>query len=516
MRLSFVLMGLSAAEPIRPADPPPEKPLIVGCPGVSFHQVANWVVVRALERKGYTVDVVDNMPHRDMYPKFIAGEIDLVTGTDLPYNHAPWLWNHTDQFAVVGTVNEATDIVLGVPSYAGPASVSELVSAKGDFTTELLSLDEDTCPQCVMMGQDFADSLGFTMRQVTPSEFQSEIQERIGNQEKFVVSWYVPSYLQVLVSGIVNLAGDVEPWNHHNAGKIVVRRDSLEKLDSDTRNLLGALFIGNDAIQQMDVKVNRDGLEPSAVADSWIEENQDLCNSFFGILRNPDAPAPGPSTGPSTTSAPYPTHAIETTPAAGTTPEPGTTRAPYPTPAPETTPAAGTTPEQLPSPEPYTTPAGTTSELGTTLAPYPTFVPKTTPAAGTTPEPGTKHTPYPNPATLAPGTTPAGGTTPEPGTTLAPYPTPAPETTSATCAANAACVAVGLTGNDNCCPTDDGMLLTCCDDHIPSSCAANAGCVEAGLTDNNNCCPTDNGVQLACCDQISVAETAQVGWVQVV
>jgi ABC-type proline/glycine betaine transport system substrate-binding protein len=277
--MSLALVALAASE----------KHLTVGTPGVSFHQTANWIVVRALEKNGYTVDVVDNLPHRDMYPKFIAGEIDLVTGSDLPYNHAPWLWNHTDQFVVLGTVNEATDIVLGVPSYAGPTSVSELVSAKDGFATEVLSLDTDTCPQCVKQGQDFADSLGFTLKEVTPTEFQSEVQRRMNNTEKFVVSWYVPCYLQALVSGLVNLDGDVEPWNHHNQGKIIVRDDSLEKLDTRTRNLLGASFVGNSAIQQMDVKVHSDGMTPQAAADAWIEDNQAMWGVFFGKLSNPDS-----------------------------------------------------------------------------------------------------------------------------------------------------------------------------------------------------------------------------------
>jgi ABC-type proline/glycine betaine transport system substrate-binding protein len=278
MRLSFALVGLTAAS---------DKHLIVGSPGVSFHRVANWVVVKGLERLGYTVDVVDQMPHRDMYPKFVAGEIDLVTGTDLPYNHAPWLWNHTDQFVVMGTVNEATDIVVGVPSSAGITSASALVSAKDDFTNEILSLDEDTCPACVDLGQRFADSLGFTLRQVTPKAFQSEVAERVSKNEKFIVSWYVPCYLQALVSGIVNLAGDVAPWDRHNAGKIVIRRDRMNKLDDEARNFLGAAFVGNDAIQQMDVKVNRDSMQESDAAQQWIEANQDLWDSFFGTLHNP-------------------------------------------------------------------------------------------------------------------------------------------------------------------------------------------------------------------------------------
>jgi len=61
----------------------------------------------------------------------------------------------------------------------------------------------------------------------------------------------------------------------------------------------------------------------------------------------------------------------------------------------------------------------------------------------------------------------------------------------------------GHTGNNNCCPTDDGTQLACCEQQSSASCAANAGCIAVGLTGNNNCCPTDDGTQLACCDQMS-------------
>jgi glycine betaine/proline transport system substrate-binding protein len=260
-----------------------EKHLVIGTPGVSFHRVANWVVVRALERLGYSVDVVDNMPHRDMYPIFVRGEIDLVTGSDLPFNHAPFLKDGAGDFMVVGTVNEATDIVVGVPSYTGLTQVSELVNAD-DFTPELLSLDTDTCPQCVMMGRSLADKLGFALREVTPEEFETEMAERMQQKEKFAVSWYLPSFLQVEVSGLTNLIGDVEPYARHNVGKTIIRKDSLHKLDDQSRAVLSAVFVGNDAISKMDVMVHKQNLTSSQAADAWISENQAIFDSYFSML----------------------------------------------------------------------------------------------------------------------------------------------------------------------------------------------------------------------------------------
>merc|ERR1712107_268953 len=59
--------------------------------------------------------------------------------------------------------------------------------------------------------------------------------------------------------------------------------------DDEARNFLGAAFVGNDAIQEMDVKVNRDGMTEKDAAKQWIEDHPDLWDSFFGILHDPVA-----------------------------------------------------------------------------------------------------------------------------------------------------------------------------------------------------------------------------------
>merc|ERR1712070_585808 len=85
------------------------------------------------------------------------------------------------------------------------------------------------------------------------------------------------------------MGGDVEPWSRHNIGKTICRFDSADKLTTEARNFLASAFLGNDATQQMDIKISRDGMEPKAAADTWIEENQYTFDSFFGTLYDPDA-----------------------------------------------------------------------------------------------------------------------------------------------------------------------------------------------------------------------------------
>lgn len=67
--------------------------------------------------------------------------------------------------------------------------------------------------------------------------------------------------------------------------------------------------------------------------------------------------------------------------------------------------------------------------------------------------------------------------------------------TDATCVANSACNALGLTGL--CCPSEEGVTLDCCNgstDSTAKECTAHAAC--SGLI--GNCCPTDDGVTLDC------------------
>jgi ABC-type proline/glycine betaine transport system substrate-binding protein len=260
--------------------------LTLGTPGVSFHQCANRLAVRGLERLGYTVTVVDQLPHRDMYPLFTGpnATVDAVTGADLPYNHAQWLEPAKDEFSVVGTMNEATDIIVSVTAGAGVAAVSELGAPPAGFVRVLVGLDENTCPACVTNGNALIASVpgmeNYTYEAHNSSDLIATVGARAAAGEAFAVVWYVPTYLNGALPGLTRLAGDVAPFDQTNQGKTLVRNDRLDKLTPAAVQFLGAVFAGNAHIVEMDTWVNAGGLAPTEAADRWIAENADTFEMF--------------------------------------------------------------------------------------------------------------------------------------------------------------------------------------------------------------------------------------------
>lgn len=280
--------GPTAADMQKPT--PPYKAVTIGTPGVSFHQVANMLAVRGLEQLGYTVTIVDQLPHRDMYPMFTGANgttisIDMVTGADLPYNHAEWLEPYISEYAAVGTMNEATDIIVSVTAGAGVTTVSELGNPPTGFIQTLIGLDEDTCPACVTNGNEIIASVpgmeDYTYEAYNSSEFVKVVSAREAAGEAFAVVWYVPTYLNDALPSLSQLTGDVAPFNESNQGKTLVRYDSLHKFTPPALHFIGAVFAGNTNIVDMDVDVNEEGMSAAQAADLWISQHKDTFDMFF-------------------------------------------------------------------------------------------------------------------------------------------------------------------------------------------------------------------------------------------
>ena len=239
-----------------------------------------------------------------MYPNFTGSSgytptIDLVTGSDLPYNHIvylgptkydptqnpPWQpppnWQPSD-WSVVGTTNEATDIILASASRS-ISSTSDLKSVSDSFSRKIIGLNRDTCPACVKNGQHLVDTLGgsWEYEQHDSTSFISSVNARLtAGATDFVAVWYVPTHLNSQIDGLRQIDGEPWPRTTHNQGKIIIRNDRLHKLTGPARNFLGAAFIGNKNIVQMDQWAQT--MSPKEAADKWIDQNQEVFDMFLG------------------------------------------------------------------------------------------------------------------------------------------------------------------------------------------------------------------------------------------
>jgi len=240
---------------------------------------------------------------RYMYPNFTGSsgnfpDIDLVTGSDLPYNHIvylgptkydpdvnpPWHpppnWKPSD-WSVVGTVNEATDILLVSPS-SSISKAADLASVPSSFSRAIIGLDQDTCPACVKNGESLARVLGGSWRYVpyNATAFIAAVKAKLNTTIDFVAVWFVPTHLNGELKGLNELDGAPWPKSTHNQGKIIIRNDRMYKLTAQARNFLGAAFVGNKNIVEMDAQAQH--MSPKEAADAWIKQNPEYLDMFLG------------------------------------------------------------------------------------------------------------------------------------------------------------------------------------------------------------------------------------------
>ena len=77
-----------------------------------------------------------------------------------------------------------------------------------------------------------------------------------------------------------------------------------------------------------------------------------------------------------------------------------------------------------------------------------------------------------------------------------PVPVPVPvRLTTASCAAHTACASLG----GDCCPTPNGVVLSCCANQPQPMCQDNPLCIAILGPEDGECCPTATGLYLDCC-----------------
>jgi len=269
--------------------------IVLGTPLASFHNATLQVYKKILEDHGHTVQTVTNVRHPDMYPYFTGANgktpyIDMVVSSDLPNNHAPWLKDYKGTYEVMGTCYELLQIFLAAPAYTGITSLTELKASTAANKT-IIGFDLDPCARCPdLAAQWIREDLGagWTYLPFNKADLPAELTRRLAAKEVFVSTWWSPSYWNALFPAMKKLDMEKFTSSLFNQGKALIAKRSRSKFSDKTLSALGAVFIGNDAINAMDYAIYQLKQEGGAAADNaaetvalkWIADNQATYNMF--------------------------------------------------------------------------------------------------------------------------------------------------------------------------------------------------------------------------------------------
>lgn len=271
----FVMLTAALSKPAI-AD---ERVIRLGQVGLSFYAVVGGIVQEVLEKDGYRVEVTTGS-HGDIFPKLGAGEVDILAAAWLPDGHAPLYEKVKDVTFVVGELYGDARLYWAVPDYV-PA---DLVRSIDDLRKPDVAARMDKrirgigATSGLMVGANKirdAYGLGAVGYEVLPGEAKDWIDnfKRAVDEQRWLV---MPLWQPQWINAAYKVRILDEPKGIYGKGDtaVLLGHESLKgKLSPEALDRLASIKLSVDAVTEMDLWVNVDGLTPRDAAKKWLAAN---------------------------------------------------------------------------------------------------------------------------------------------------------------------------------------------------------------------------------------------------
>lgn len=261
--------------------PTPASALTVGNIALSFHRAAAAVVRRVLEAHGHQVISVE-ASHEKLFELQRAGRVDVLVSAWLPSSHDTYLGPYRDHVHVLAP-HYRPFCVWALPPYVPSKAVEEVADLARPEVAERMTLTIDGINRGAGISRFSArivteyglDQVGYTFRPGTEADFSARVERGIADREWFVIPLWRPQYLNRLhllrtIAEPKGLLGTVD------AASPVVHRDAIDRIHPDVLTRLGALYLGNDGVEEIDTLINVEGLTPLQAADRYLKSHPRL------------------------------------------------------------------------------------------------------------------------------------------------------------------------------------------------------------------------------------------------
>ena len=265
-----------------------DSTVVMGQINISFYAVTAAVVQEVLERLGHRVEVKTGS-HGEMFPLLGKGEIDILVAAWLPGAHAVYWEQYGSDSVQLATLYRNAQLYWSVPPYVPVSQVSRVADLKkAEVAQRMVKVIRGTAPDSGLvigsrkiMEKYQLDREGYELVPGKRDAWVAYLEENLAAQRWFVMPFFRPNYL--------NLVADMrileEPFNllgEASDGALVAHRNFVARAPQRTTQVLARVYLGLDAVAQMDRMVNVDKMSARDAARAWMESNRSTVDGWFG------------------------------------------------------------------------------------------------------------------------------------------------------------------------------------------------------------------------------------------
>lgn len=294
--LVMLLVAVSCNESDDDQAAPSGEVLVVATVNESFHQASGAVVRVVLENLGYEVQSIDG-PHAEIYPRFQNGEADFFAGSWLPNGHSNY-WAEVQNVATqITPLYREAQLFWAVPAYVPETTVSAIA----DLTSPEAIAVLDQNIQGVVAGSGLMrlsgevmeayglSAAGYQLLEGDVPTLSAHVEEMIAQQQLFVTPLWQPQYLNSQYEFRI-LEDPEQIFPAPDEAFLLGYQGYEDRLTEEALSAIQSIYIGLDAMSELDYRVNVEDMTPYEAAQSWLADNPEQLNAWLqGQSTDPEA-----------------------------------------------------------------------------------------------------------------------------------------------------------------------------------------------------------------------------------
>ena len=252
----------------------------LGITDLTFHHATGAVVAALLEHLGYSVRC-SHAPHEENFERLRQGQIDMLASAWLPSSHGLYLEQVQQSVATRELGLHYQPYALwGVPDYVPQSEVAEIAdllrpAVRARMTPVIQGIGPGAgitrFSQQIMQDYGLTDA-GYRFLTGTQAQCIEAIETAIAERRWAVVPLWQPQFLHAQhrlreLHEPLGLLGGID------RAVLLAREDRLQHFSPQHLQVLDNIRLSNAQVAELDLAINRGGLQPQAAAQAWQAAN---------------------------------------------------------------------------------------------------------------------------------------------------------------------------------------------------------------------------------------------------